>query len=251
MGFHEDAERASLSDVRARHLMEGAAADADLSGDAADLQRLCRAAVDHLRLDGAVIHLMTTSGPSGIGASSDPRSARFGDIPFTTGDGPCLDAFSRRRPVLIPDLEQVRDRWPGFSSAALADGVGAVFSLPLQVGAVAFGVLDLYAWNATQLVEDQVALALAFARVATEILLDAADGTAGPDGWGEGKEHGRLLDHRPEIHQAQGMVMVALGLTLADAMIRMRAHAFSSGLPLIDVARDIITGRPLPDTRGP
>ncbi len=111
---------------------------------------------------------------------------------------------------------------------------------------MAFGVLDLYAWKATRLAEDQVALALAFARVATEILLDAADRTAGSDGWGEGKEHGRLLDHRPEIHQAQGMVMVALGLTLADAMIRMRAHAFSSGRPLIDVARDIISGRPTP-----
>ncbi len=194
---------------------------------------------------------MTTAGPSGIGASSDPRSSRFGDLPFTTGDGPCLDAFSGRRPVLIPDLEQVRDRWPGFSSAALEDGVGAVFSLPLQIGAVAFGVLDLYAWKATRLAEKQVALALAFARVATEILLHTADRTAGSDGSDEGKRHGRLLDHRPEIHQAQGMVMIALGLTLADAMVSMRAHAFSSGRPLIDIAREILSGGQIPDARGP
>jgi hypothetical protein len=38
------------------------------------------------------------------------------------------------------------------------------------------------------------------------------------------------------------MVMVDLGVDLAEALARMRAHAFSHGIALIDLARDIING---------
>jgi AmiR/NasT family two-component response regulator len=48
--------------------------------------------------------------------------------------------------------------------------------------------------------------------------------------------------NRSEIHQAQGMVMVALGITLADAMIRMRARAFTDDVPLVELARGVISG---------
>ena len=58
-----------------------------------------------------------------------------------------------------------------------------------------------------------------------------------------------VLDHRAEIHQAQGMVMVDLSVDLAEALLRMRAHAFQGGLPLIQVARAIIAGLVLPSAQ--
>jgi AmiR/NasT family two-component response regulator len=58
------------------------------------------------------------------------------------------------------------------------------------------------------------------------------------------------MDHRPEIHQAQGMVTVDLGLDLAGALALMRAHAFSRGLPLLELARMILAGERIHMTDG-
>jgi hypothetical protein len=49
------------------------------------------------------------------------------------------------------------------------------------------------------------------------------------------------------------MVMVDLQVDLVEALLRMRAHAFSEGRPLIEVAQAIIRGFVLPaaDAGGP
>ena len=52
-----------------------------------------------------------------------------------------------------------------------------------------------------------------------------------------------VLAPRLEVYQAQGMVMVDLGVSLTEAMALLRAHAFTVGRPLGDVARDVVTGR--------
>jgi AmiR/NasT family two-component response regulator len=54
------------------------------------------------------------------------------------------------------------------------------------------------------------------------------------------------LDYRSEIAQAQGMVMVDLGVSLSQALVRLRAHAFAYEEPLIAVARHVIDGYVLP-----
>jgi AmiR/NasT family two-component response regulator len=48
---------------------------------------------------------------------------------------------------------------------------------------------------------------------------------------------------RAELYQAQGMLSLQLGVDLAEAMIRLRAHAYAHNRPLIDVARDIVERR--------
>jgi len=61
-------------------------------------------------------------------------------------------------------------------------------------------------------------------------------------------------DRRDQIYQAQGMLMVELGISLEEALARMRALAFSSGQELADVAADIVARRthlePDPDGAG-
>ena len=52
-----------------------------------------------------------------------------------------------------------------------------------------------------------------------------------------------MLTPALEVYQAQGMVMVDLGVGLAEALVRLRAHAFLEGRPLADVARDVVAGR--------
>ena len=81
-------------------------------------------------------------------------------------------------------------------------------------------------------------LALTFAEVATETILDAQTEPGSRD---------QVLhdagDYRYQVFQAQGMVMVQLGVTLAEAMARIRAHAYAHDRQLSDVAEDIVAGK--------
>ena len=43
-----------------------------------------------------------------------------------------------------------------------------------------------------------------------------------------------------ELHQAQGMVMVQLGVSLAAALALLRAYAYANERDLVDVARDVV-----------
>jgi len=56
-----------------------------------------------------------------------------------------------------------------------------------------------------------------------------------------------LASHRVEVHRASGMVSALLGVRVAEALVRLRAHAYAEGRPLADVAADVV---PLPRTRG-
>jgi hypothetical protein len=130
-------------------------------------------------------------------------------------------------------------RWPGFASLAAEGGARGVFSFPLQEGAISFGVLELYTDLAGPLGADDLAMAAAFAKVATEVILDGGTITAGGD-----LDPGltNSLRDRDRIHQAQGMVMVDLGVSLAEALTRMRARAFARNLTLIELAHQVIAG---------
>jgi hypothetical protein len=53
----------------------------------------------------------------------------------------------------------------------------------------------------------------------------------------------RSWGNRAEIHQATGMVVAQLGVSAADALARLRAHAFAEQRLLGDVARDVVARR--------
>jgi len=118
-----------------------------------------------------------------------------------------------------------------------------VYCFPLQVGGVILGVLDLYSERDRALDDEEVSLALAYTHLAALTIL--GDHALTDQGWVQGPWE-PLVDHRAEIHQAQGMVMVDLGVDLAEALLRMRAHAYSEGRPLIEIAQAIIQGLELP-----
>lgn len=126
-------------------------------------------------------------------------------------------------------------------SAVRNEGLCASYSFPLHVGAARLGVLDLYGERVHSLEPDQTSMAFIFAEVATERLLEPGSGS----GWLLDDRTVASVERRAEIHQAQGMVTVDLGLDLAEALALMRAHAFSRDLPLLQIAQGIISGERL------
>jgi hypothetical protein len=215
------------------------AAEADGTGDGvpALLHRVCRAAARALSASGAGISVMTDDGTRGVCATSDPASERLEELQFVLGEGPCIDAFAGRRPVLVPDLSDgAARRWPVYTPAVGADGVRAVFAFPLQIGAARLGVMDVFRAQAGSLRPDELRTALLFADVTVEALLDRQEHDEPRDGIAVD------VGRRATIFQAQGMVMVQLGVSIAEALTRMRAHAFAADRRLDEVARDVVDG---------
>lgn len=210
----------------------------DASGTFGWLQRLCRTATDDLVASGVGITLVSAEGEMVTVAASGTRAAHLEALQLELGEGPCVEAFGSRRPVLVADLEDGSvNQWPGYAPAALEEGVRAVFALPLQVGAARLGALDIYRDEAAGLSRVALARALTYAELAVGVLLEAQD-----------TDPSALLNlDDPHVvftvYQAQGMVMVQLGGTPTDAMARLRAHAYAEGRPLGEVAEDIVARR--------
>ncbi len=209
------------------------------SDPGADLKRLCDLCVAELDVSGAGATVLAEVGDDtdghrrGLVHASDPVSAALEDLQLTVGEGPCVEAFATGGPILIPDLASGSARWPAFTSAAAALGAAAVFSFPLQVGAARLGSLDLYRDRPGPLTADRLADALILADWATEAIIEQVQGHHTSDlTW--------LADPHVEIHQATGMVKVQLGVTTDVALLRLRGHAFSTGTPLAQVARQVV-----------
>ena len=211
------------------------------------LDRLCCAAAGELALDQVSVTVMTARGSSAVVASSDHPGLGVDELQFDLGEGPSQDAYAAGRPILVPDLRDSRGRWPGFAPAAIERHVLGVFAFPLQLGAVRFGVLSGVRTAARPLGELDLTACLIFAEVATELLLDSSPTGAHPD-----PDLRAAIHTRDEVYQAQGMVMVDLGVTLEVALARMRAVAFAEGLSLQQLAADLVAGRrALPTGEGP
>jgi GAF domain-containing protein/ANTAR domain-containing protein len=203
--------------------------------------RICRACVDGLGVDGAAISLLTASVARQTLATTDATADLLEDLQFTLNEGACMQAARTGRPVLVADLQHSSEvaRWPMFAAAVIERSPArAVFALPLQWGAVNLGVLDLYRRQPGALNSEQGQDALTTAETAALMMLGLRTEPDGQGGWLD-----PALAHRAEIHQAAGMVSVQLDLSTAQALARMRAHAFVHNRLLIQVAHDVVARR--------
>jgi ANTAR domain len=206
-------------------------------------------AVDHIcavmraasGVDGTAITVVLGAAPRETVYATDEVAAELAELALTLGEGPGVDAVAGG-PVLAADLTAADclARWPVFAPAAAAAGAGAVFALPLKVGAIQLGVLDLYRAEPGGLNGTQLADALLLADTACALLLDAAQPNR-PHPDGRRPEPVSLM--HPEVHQATGMITVQLGVTAAVALIRLRAYAYAHERRLRDVAADVVARR--------
>ena len=214
------------------------AASSSRSGAPLAIARLC---VEHLGLTGAGISIISQTGVRAIVCASDAVSEQLETLQFTLGVGPCVDATRQRSPVMMSDLMHPEgepiSRWPTLVESVSASGAEALFAIPLCIGAIAIGALDLYRSTPGGLSSEDLSRALEAADAVTLCLLRAGDG--GPFGTAEGLDS----NHFAQVHQATGMIQVQLGMPTEDAFLLLRARAFASGRPVIDIARDVVERR--------
>jgi hypothetical protein len=203
---------------------------------------LCHVAAEVLEVSGAGIMLIADgTAPTSSVCTSNEVSATIEELQYTLGEGPCVDAFQKDRPVAEPDLADPEvSRWPAFTPPAVAAGARAVFGFPVQVGAARLGALNLYRDEVGPLSAAQHADSVLMASVAARAVL-ALQAGARPGALAAELEAGAGL--RFVVHQAAGMVAVQLEVGVAEALVRLRAHAFSEARPLNDVAEDVVARR--------
>ncbi len=107
----------------------------------------------------------------------------------------------------------------------------------MRVGTVRLGALNLYRVRASPLTDDEHADALVIAEVAARWVLEAQAG-APPEDIPTELEIG--ADFHFAVHNAAGITSVQLGISVTEALIRLRAYAFATNRMISDVAQDVI-----------
>ncbi|WP_371528408.1 GAF and ANTAR domain-containing protein [Streptomyces sp. NBC_01283] len=197
----------------------------------------CRACADDVEADFAGATLVVAGELRLLATATDERARRAEDAQLITGEGPCTDAYTRRAPVDAVDLHHAADRWPVYTPLAREQGARSVLALPLTIGALAIGAMDLYRVEPTPFSPAHQERAGAYARILALLALE---------------EHPHLLTshsrptqrgpqgYPPTVHMAAGVLAAKDGLTPEDALARLRAHAFSHNQPLLHTAEQVI-----------
>ena len=172
--------------------------------------------------------------------TTDEVSALIEELQFTLGEGPCVDAYRRARPVVEPDLaDPAVRRWP-FTPPAVHGGARAVFGFPLR--------------SATCGSARSTSTATGPARSPTISTPTRSSWPASPPAPSSGCRPrpppgtlGAELeaggDFQFVVHQAAGMVAVQLGVRVTEALIRLRAPRLRNDRLVADVARDVVARR--------
>jgi GAF domain/ANTAR domain len=221
-----------------------AAVDGRRGVEAAD--RLCEACVVLLGIDAAAISLVFDGASGGTLGSSGAPARTYDELQFTLGEGPCLDSVAGRTPIQVVDLADPEEvRWPAYGPAILAHQIRSVYAIPVVVAGEYVGALDLFRAQPGHLPGEDLAGAAAAAELAGVPLLDLLDGdmqaaAADPNSnaWAELNALSRA-----EVSQATGMLVAQLEVEPAEALVRLRAHAYATGRSATDVARDILERR--------
>jgi transcriptional regulator with GAF, ATPase, and Fis domain len=218
-------------------------------GDSRGIQaadRICRACVNLLGVQEAAISLVYDGANiATLGASGGPART-YDELQFTLGEGPCLDSVARRAPVVVTDLADPKEaRWPIYGPAMLAHHIHSVSAIPVVVAGQYVGALDLFQASPGRLGQEKMAVAVMAASLAQLPMLDLFDAElqtaiTDPDGNAWNDLHAVA---RAEIAQATGMLIAQLDIGAAEALMRLRAHAYATGATATEVAREIVDRR--------
>jgi hypothetical protein len=211
-------------------------------------QRICELCIETLPVTGAAITAMTSNEHQSSVWASDAVATRIDELQFRLGEGPCVEAFTSRLPVLITDItEGAYPRWPVFAAAAARDTPArGMYVFPLLGGPISIGVLDFYRDQPGLLDPEDIARAQRASQAAFWSVLASQPAPrldprgepqydAVPDDWPSD-----MPLERREVYQATGMIIAQLDLSPDAALATLRAHAFVHDRPIDAVARDVV-----------
>lgn len=161
MSIDRDALAASL-----RRLTDRGHPDANLRSA---LHEVTKACVDLFGVTGSGIMLADEQNISRYVAASDGPGRVLETAESETGQGPCSEAFILGHPVSTVDLA-TESRWPELAAAVAPYSIHAVLGVPVRLGGVIVGTLDIYRDEARPWDDSERAALTRFSTVVATIL---------------------------------------------------------------------------------
>ncbi|WP_175047859.1 GAF and ANTAR domain-containing protein [Microlunatus speluncae] len=172
-------------------------------------------------------------------ASSSAAAQHLELIQLQNDEGPCLDCFRNRTPVIVSDLSAALERWPKFAPLAMAAGLNAVHAFPMRLRDRTIGAMNIFGAVAQPLEPRDVQVIQALADVATIAIIQERS-IARAETLTEQLQG--ALNSRIVIEQAKGSIAQALGLSVDQAFEVLRTRARRNELRLTDLAHRVVTG---------
>ena len=166
---------------------------------------------------------------------TDPVAETIDEAQYAHDAGPCLEASRRREVVSVPSMAD-GETWRAFREAAMSHGVYSSLSLPMAVGDVQVGALNLYgrADHAFNSVAPEAALLFAKQAAAAVWTVRTSNETQNLV-----KHLETALQTRELIGLATGIVMANEKLTSAEAFDRLRTTSQHRNIKLRDLAVEV------------
>jgi hypothetical protein len=157
-----------------------------------------------------------------------------------TGQGPCTEAFVNNTVVASSDVT-VEGRWPDLASALRPHRVRAVLGLPVRLGGVTVGTLDVF-YDHPHMWQDDECQALARYRDVVESTL--ANAVAAHNAGELAAQLQYALDYRVIIERGVGYLMARDQVDSMTAFNKLRRAARDTQSKIGEVAQRLVsTGR--------
>lgn len=207
------------------------------------LQAVVTSAVSVFGVTGAGLLLIDPDEVLRYVAASDEAARQLELAQERTGEGPCVDTFVFDRVVASADLSADR-RWPATTPLVLPYGIRAVLGVPVRVGGVGVGSLNVYSdfphvWDGTE-----VHALEAYSELVGNLLLTALAARQ-QNRLAEQLQH--ALDYRVLIERGVGFLMGRNGVDSVAAFRDLRQRSRQSRRKVVDVAVELLgDGDPRP-----
>lgn len=214
-------------------------ADADIDGAVSEV---VDAVVSLFRVKGSGLMIADQESSLHYLVASSTTSRLLEEAESTTGEGPCVTAFTNNELVSVDDLRE-DDRWPTVRKTFLSHDAVAVLGVPVRIERVPVGTLDVfhdrpYAWD-----DSEKAAITRYADVISAILAAALAAHRA------GELAGQLqyaLDYRIVIERAVGFLMAQRRVDAVRAFDLLRTSARSRRRKVAEVARYLLETGALP-----
>jgi len=203
------------------------------------LTTLADRCVEVLDVSAAGLMLVAHEGDLRVIASSSEAMRLVELYELQSQEGPCLDCYRTRQPVLNQHLGEADLRWPRFEPVAIEAGFSSVHALPMRLRGDIIGALNLFRSGRGELDETDIVTGQALADVATITILQHR---AVLETELVNAQLSHALNSRIVIEQAKGVLAERSGNTMEDAFAVMRQYARNHNFKLVDIAERVIDG---------
>jgi GAF domain-containing protein len=170
-------------------------------------------------------------------ASSNESGRALELFQLQAEEGPCVDCFRDRTPVINASLESAGELWPRFAPRAIEAGFQSVHAFPMRLRDQTIGALNLFGVSPLRFATSDARIVQALADVATIAILQQR-GLARAEALTEQLQG--ALNSRILIEQAKGAMAQREHISPDEAFTRMRARARAERRPLLELAAEAL-----------